>query len=160
MPYTARVQGTVTQRVVFGSAFTGLLLMALAAALLVFPLKAAADPQYQEDLLYTLLGSLDASEGGSFEPIADPAIQARLQQLIHDYGLATPSASAYIIDTGSNAIVWSAAAEPLRFDYLPVAADYALQTFDTGTHQVMVQPFWRMDAGVRREWRMVVALPQ
>lgn len=160
MPHTARVQNTVTLSVVFDSAFTGLLLMALVTALLVFPLKAAADPQHQEDLLYALLGSLDAGEDGSLEPIADPALQTRLQQLIHDYGLATAAASAYIINTDSNAIVWSAATTPLRFDYLPIAADYTLQTFDTGTHSVMVQPFWRVDADIRREFRMVVALPK
>ncbi|MFN3785243.1 MAG: hypothetical protein ACK4RS_00250, partial [Thiothrix sp.] len=48
----------------------------------------------------------------------------------------------------------------LRFEYLPVAAGYALQTFDTGSHDVMIQPFWLIDQGVRRELRMVVALPK
>lgn len=160
MPHMARVQNTVTPSVVFDSAFMGLLLMALVTALLAFPLKAAADPQHQEDLLYALLGSLDYSADGRFIPVTDPAMQKRLPQLVHDYDLATPAASAYIIDTHRSVIVWSPAAEPLRFEYLPVAADYALQTFDTGTHSVMVQPFWRMDAGVRREFRMVVALPK
>ncbi|MGB3918117.1 MAG: hypothetical protein WBL07_11845 [Thiothrix litoralis] len=154
------VKPHIARQFALGIALMGLTLTFLAATLLVFPYKLAANPEVQGELLYDLLGSLEYSANGRFEVIDDPIMRHKLAGLLMNNRLNGREGVAYILNLGNGKIVWSAAATSLRVDGLGVNDSYLMQFTHTPTHQLAVQNFWLKDVGkVRLEFRMVVALP-
>jgi hypothetical protein len=150
----------IARHFALGVALTGLMLTFLAAVLLVFPYKLAANPEVQSELLYDLLGNLEYGVNGHFAAVDDPVMRQELEALVTENRLNGREGSAYILNLGNGAIVWSSAATSLRFEKVVVNSDYAMQFIQTEGHQLAVQNFWLNDAGhARLEFRMVVALP-
>jgi hypothetical protein len=153
-------QRNIARHFALGVALTGLLLTFLAAVLLVFPYKLAANPEVQGELLYDLLGSLEYRDDGRFSPIDDPAMQHNLKTLTTQKRLNGREGVAYILNARNGVVVWQSA--PVRAELGAVAVDdtYTMQFKQTPTHQLAVQNFWLKAAGnTRLEFRMVVALP-
>lgn len=154
------VKPEIARRFALGVALMGLMLTCLAAALLVFPYKLAANPEVQGELLYDVLGQLEYVDNGRFEVIDDPAMRQKLAALLASNHLNRREGSAYILNLGSGETVWSAAPTPLHFGGLAVNSRYVMQFTHTATHQLAVQNFWLTDSGnARQEFRMIVALP-
>ncbi|SEA10776.1 MAG: hypothetical protein QJT81_08305 [Candidatus Thiothrix putei] len=154
------VQHRTARHFALGIALTGLALTFLAATLLVFPYKLAANAEVQGELLYDLLGSVEYRTDGRFSAIDDPVVQQQLNALIAQKRLNGNEGAAYILNVQSNEVVWQAAATPLLFEGIVVDDVYTMQFIQTATHQLAVQNFWLKDAGnARLEFRMVVALP-
>lgn len=153
-------QRNITRHFALGIALTGLMLTFLAAALLVFPYKLAANPEVSGELLYDLLGNLEYHDAGHFSPVDDPVMQQNLKTLITQKRLNGREGVAYILNVAEGTLAWQSA--PLRLVLGGVAADdtYTMQFKQTATHQLAVQNFWLKTAGnTRLEFRMVVALP-
>ena len=151
----------IARHFALGIALTGLMLTLLAATLLVFPYKLAANPEVQGELLYDVLGNLEYSANGRFEPIDDPVLRQRLADLVVENRLNGRGGMAYIVNLRDGVTVWSAAmAMSFGVDMPKVRDGYTMQFLQTATHQLAVQNFWLKDAGnARLEFRMVVALP-
>jgi hypothetical protein len=144
------------QQLASGIALAGL----VGALLLVFPPKAVANTGLQGDVLYDLLGCLEYRNGGRFEQIDDPSLQAKLGRLVAEYHLDGREGSAYIQNLASHAIVWGVPALPLVFDNRGVSDTYEMQYLLSGDYRLFVQNFWvGNQAGKREAFRMVVALP-
>jgi len=153
-------QRNIARHFALGIALTGLMLTFLAAVLLVFPYKLAANPEVQGELLYDLLGSLEYQDDGRFSPIDDPVMRQNLKTLTTQKRLNGREGVAYILNVRNGMVVWQSA--PVRSELGAVAVDdtYTMQFKQTPTHQLAVQNFWLKAAGnTRVEFRMVVALP-
>lgn len=162
MPKRLLAHHAIARQFALGIALAGLMLAFMAASLLVFPYKATANPDVQGELLYDLLGHLQYGSNDRFAAVDDPAMQQRLDMMLMQNRLNTPTAAAYIVNLATGERVWSASASPLRFDAIDTVPDsgYAMQFIDADDHQLAVQNFWIKDAGgIRHEFRMVLALP-
>lgn len=161
MPQWLLARHVIARRFALGIALTGLMLAFLAASSLVFPYKAAANPEVQGELLYDLLGHLNYDGNGRFGPIDDDlSMQRELYKLIAENHLNAPVASAYILNVNTGDVAWSAAANPQRYDSVKVAPGYDMQFITLSDRQLAAQNFWiRNQDGSRAEFRMLVVLP-
>jgi hypothetical protein len=153
------VHPEIVRHFALGIALTGLMLTFLAATLLVFPYKVAANPEVQGELLYDLLGHLEYGTDGRFGRIDSPVMQQKLESLVTENRLNGREGSAYILNLGTGETVWSASATPHQFDAIDVGNVYTMQFTQAESHQLAVQNFWLSHNNVRLEFRMVVALP-
>jgi hypothetical protein len=154
------VKPHIARHFALGIALTGLMLTFLAATLLVFPYKLAANPEVQGELLYDVLGNLEYGADGYFDSVDDPVMQKKLAELLIDNRLNGHDGMAYIVNLGNGATAWSASSTSTRVDESGVNDSYVMQFTHIATHQLAVQNFWLKDAGnARLEFRMVVALP-
>jgi hypothetical protein len=149
----------IARHFALGIALTGLMLTLLAATLLVFPYKLAANPEVQSELLYDVLGNLEYSADGRFGAIDDPFMRQRLANLVIENRLNGRGGVAYIVNLNNGEIMWHSAAMPNGFVVPEVDNAYTMQFLQTASHQLAVQNFWLKNAGnARIEFRMVVAL--
>lgn len=153
-------QRNIARHFALGVALTGLMLTFLAAALLVFPYKLAANPEVQGELLYDLLGSLEYRDDGRFSPVDDPVMRQHLKTLVTQKRLNGREGGAYILNVRNGRVVWQSAPLRAELGVVAVGDTYTMQFKQTTMHQLAVQNFWLKAAGnTRLEFRMVVALP-
>lgn len=140
-----------------------LLIYALIALFLLFAApkaEAAVDQTEQAQLLDDLLGRLEYMDAGVFVAVDDVKLTEELAQLVTKYKLNGQHGSAWIRDSGSGQLVWSASDSPLEFDTSKLSDGYEMQFMASGGFSLAVQNFWLTRADdSRAEFRMVVALP-
>lgn len=160
MPKRLLVHDAAARKLALGLALAGLMLSFVAASLVVFPYKAAANPEVRGEVLYELLGHLQYSDDGRFTAVDDPAMQQRLALLLLQNRLTVPGAAAYIVELAQGTVVWSASPKVVPVEGSAVEPGYGMQFLHTGGQPLVVQNFWLNTAdGSRREFRMVLALP-